>query len=142
MKINAHRIALLAAALLPAACSHPAASVTHAQVACKERAARAMAANASVIRAHQYSAASHNAERAARISLACGDRWRASNAFVVAAELAHQAKQQRRAHDLLARGYALMHSVHLRNATALTSTLMAERLDTARRDMRGQWAYW
>lgn len=102
-----------------------------------------IAANDSAIARHHYRSASHVAERAARISLGCGDRWRAANALVVAAELAHQAKDQRRAQNLLARGYALMQALHPpRHATALTSTLMAQRLDTARRDMQGQWAYW
>lgn len=139
------RAAFIAAALLLTACSsHPAAQIAqHGHGVCTARATDMIAANGTAIAEHRYRAASHVAERAARISLGCGDRWRAANALVVAAELAHQAKDQQRAQDLLARGYALMQALHPpRHATALTSTLMAQRLDTMRRDMQGQWAYW
>lgn len=139
------RAAFIAAALLLTACSsHSAVQIAqHGHGACTDRATNMIAANGAAISEHRYRVASHVAERAARISLGCGDRWRAANALVVAAELAHQAKDQQRAHDLLARGYALMQALHPpRHATALTSTLMAQRLDTMRRDMQGQWAYW
>lgn len=139
------RAAIIAAALLLTACSSQPAMQTaqRERGSCTDRATSMIASNGTAIAEHRYRAASRVAERAARISLGCGDRWRAANALVVAAELAHQAKDQQRAQNLLARGYALMQALHPpRHATALTSTLMAQRLDTARRDMQGQWAYW
>lgn len=139
------RAAIIAAALLLTACaSQPAVQTAQRESgSCTDRATKMIAANDTAIAEHRYRVASHVAERAARISLGCGDNWRAANALVVAAELAHQAKDHERAQNLLARGYALMQALHLpRHATALTSTLMAQRLDTARRDMQGQWAYW
>lgn len=136
---------LIAGALALAACAQqrPAPVKDAPKAACTDRATKIVAANVSAISQHRYGAASRAAEHAASISLACGDRWRAANALIVAAELAHQASDAARAKRLLAHGYALMHALHPpQHATALTSTLMAQRLDTARRDMHGQWAYW
>lgn len=144
MVLSARAVFIAAALLLTACASHPAVKTAEqAHAACTDRATNMIARNGSAIAEHRYGAASHVAERAALISLRCGDRWRAANAMVVAAELAHQAKDQQRAETLLAQGYALMHALRPpRHATALTSTLMAQRLDTVRRDMQGQWAYW
>ena len=48
-----------------------------------------------------------------------------------------------RAHRLLHEGYAIMHALRPpRNTSALTSSLIADKLDAAKRDMQGQWAYW
>ncbi len=120
---------------------------------CADRATSTIAANVWTIAKHRYGEASRAAEQAARISLACADdgsaatqfadRWRAANALVVAAELAHQANDPARAHRLLHEGYAIMHSLRPpEHVSALTSTLIAQKLDTARRDLHGQWAYW
>jgi spore coat protein U-like protein len=139
------RTALIAGALALGACAQqqPAQVQKTPKTACIDRATRIVAANVTAISLHRYGAASRAAEHAASISLSCGDRWRAANALVVAAELAHQADDAPRAERLLAHGYSIMHALRPpRHATALTSTLMAERLDTARRDMHGQWAYW
>jgi hypothetical protein len=121
---------------------------------CAARATQLIAANVATIASHRYAQASQAAESAARIALGCaaaensataqfGDRWRAANALVVAAELAHQANDVRHAHRLLHEGYAVMHALrppdHL---SPLTSTLIAQKLDTARRDMHGEWAAW
>jgi|GEM_PF-6032851 len=126
----------------------------HRSSDCTERATNIIAANVSTIAAHRYADASRAAESAARIALSCAsaeespatrfdNRWRAANALVVAAELAHQAKDVQRAHRLLHEGYTVMHTLrppdHL---SALTSTLIAQKMDTARRDMNGQWAAW
>lgn len=138
------RFAPVAAMVALSACAQAPAHVriTVAQP-CRARAATLVAANVPAISHHRYLTASRAAERAAAISLSCGDRWRAANALVVAAELAHQSHQPARAQRLLQRGYAIMHALlPPRHATALTSTLMAQRLDTAKRDMQGQWAYW
>jgi hypothetical protein len=147
--------AVFGVVLLSSCASRPAARVlAHAQVPpCSDRATRTIADNVPAITAHRYAEASRAAERAAQISLGCAasdrgssrfdDRWRAANAFVVAAELAHQARNSTRARRLLNEGYAIMHALPApNNASAMTSTLIAEKLDTARRDMHGQWAYW
>jgi hypothetical protein len=134
---------------------HPAANVaTNGASSCADRGTQLIAANVSAIAVHRYADASQAAERAARIALTCasregsaavqfGDRWRAANALVVAAELAHQANDLPRAHHLLHEGYAVMHTLrppdHL---SPLTSTLIAQQLDTARRDLHGEWAAW
>lgn len=138
------RTVLIAGALAFVGCAQrPAPFKNTPHVACADRAAEIVAANVTAISQRRYGAASRAAEHAASISLACGDRWRAANALIVAAELAHQADDAARAKTLLARGYGIMHALRPpRHATALTSTLMAQRLDTARRDMHGQWAYW
>src|SRR5579884_1089110 len=89
---------------------------------CSERAVQIIARNVDAISSHRYGDASNAAEKAARISLSCAetesstadrfsDRWRGANALVVAAELAHQAAQQRRANRLLAEGYGIMHAL-------------------------------
>jgi spore coat protein U-like protein len=139
------RTALIAGALMLAACAqqHPAQMQKTPRLACTDRATEIVAANVGAISQHRYGEASRAAERAASISLACGDRWRAANALIVAAELAHQANDATRAKRLLAHGYKIVHTLRPpRHATALTSMLMAQTLDTARRDMHGQWAYW
>lgn len=138
------RICLLSAAAALTACAHIShtGAVAQTRGACADKASQIIAGNEAAIAEHHYGRASRAAESAAGVSLSCGDRWRAANALVVAAELAHQANELARAHRLLAQGYALMHTVHLRHATALTAALLSQRLDTARRDMRGQWAYW
>jgi hypothetical protein len=122
--------------------------------ACGQRATQLIARNVDAISSHQYDAASRAAEQAARISLRCAvtestltqrftDRWRGANALVVAAELAHQAADQPRAARLLAEGYGIMHALQPpAHVSALTSTLISQTLDGARRDLRGQWAYW
>lgn len=136
-----------------------AASPQHASVAsadkasCDDRATQIVSANVTSITTHHYDQASRMTERAGRLSLACastgsqadrfGARWRAANALVVAAELAHEAKDYKRAHSLLHEGYAIMHSLRPpRHVSELTSTLIAQKLDSARHDMAGQWAYW
>jgi hypothetical protein len=140
---------------LCACAQRPAVHITYKHDSdCATRATSLIAANVATIGAHRYAQASQAAESAARIALGCaaaeesaaaqfGDRWRAANALVVAAELAHQANDVQRAHRLLHEGYAVMHALrppdHL---SPLTSTLIAQKLDTARRDMNGEWAAW
>ncbi len=149
------KIATVFFVAVPSACAqHPQTRIVYRHApACTDRATRTIAENVSAIAARRYALASSAAERAARISLACAatddtavqfdDRWRAANALVVAAELAHQANNVPRAHKLLHEGYAIMHTLRPPDHTsALTSTLIAQKLDTVRRDMQGQWAYW
>lgn len=127
--------------------------LSSAPIPCGDRATQIIAQNVTAITEHRYRDASVAAERAARASLACAssesahesfsDKWRGANELVVSAELAHQASDEARAHRLLHEGYAIMHALHPpRNASALTSSLIADKLDAARRDMHGQWAYW
>lgn len=148
------RIALLTGIFAIAGCSQP--TVRHlsdARVPCGERATQIIAQNVNTISHHRYAAASDAAERAARASLACAsnapaaeafsDKWRGANELVVAAELAHQASNDARAHRLLHEGYAIMHGLRPpRDTSAMTSSLIADKLDGARRDLAGQWAYW
>ena len=147
---------LLCAICFLVACAAPRQqfSATRADaVSCDDRATQIISANVTSITTHHYDQASRMTERAGRLSLACaaagsqadrfGARWRASNALVVAAELAHEAHDYKRAHSLLHEGYAIMHALHPpRHVSELTSTLIAQKLDSARHDMAGQWAYW
>ena len=113
------------------------------RVACNDRVAAMMASNDAAIRAHKYTQASRTAETAARLSMHCDDRWRAANAFKVAAELAHQNGDTVRAQVLLHQSFSLMRG--LRKTVKwndITATLLAQRLDSARKEMNGQWAYW
>jgi hypothetical protein len=140
-----------------AACSHSSAGhsvSTASTTACASRATQIIAQNVDAITARHYVQASQAAERAARVSLSCAaaerspvqrfsDRWRGANALVVSAELAHQANQPARAHALLHEGYSIMHDLRPPHRMSdLTSALIAEKLDGALRDMRGQWSYW
>ncbi len=154
---SALRIAVLAALVGVSGC---AAHVDQKRTAatfntpCGERAVQAIARNVDSISSHRYADASRAAEQSARISLHCAntegstaqrfnDRWRAANALVVAAELAHQASQQQRANRLLAEGYGIMHALQPpAHVSALTSTLLSQTRDGAERDRRGQWSYW
>lgn len=146
--------AIAAAAALPG-CAAPAAQhVATIDTPCSQRAVQIVAHNVNAISSHRYAEASAAAERAARISLDCAaeepsagerfsDRWRGANALVVAAELAHQASQRRRAERLLAEGYRIMHSLQPpAHVSDLTSTLISQTRDGAERDLRGQWSYW
>lgn len=148
------RYFVLSACAVFAACAAPV-HVSQVREAdpCNAAATRIIAQNADLIVAHRYAQASGIAERAARISLGCSrharadavfaDRWRGANALVVAAELAHEAHQPARARELLHEGYAIMHSLRPpRRVNELTSTLLAQKLGTARQDLAGQWAYW
>jgi hypothetical protein len=149
------RAAFLAGVIGMAGCSHATAQhLSATAVPCGERATQIIAQNVTSITRHRYGDASIAAERAARASLACAasetspvqafnDKWRGANELVVAAELAHQAADETRAHRLLHEGYTVMHALRPpRNASPLTSSLIADKLDAARRDMHGQWAYW
>lgn len=154
-----HRMLRLIAtvtALALTACAR-AQSPHHASIVktpCADRAVQLISHNVDAISSHHYAAASRAAEQAARISLQCAasestayakfnDRWRGANGLVVAAELAHQAAQQKRADRLLAEGYLIMHSLQPpAHVSALTSTLISQTRDGAERDRRGQWAYW
>ena len=149
------RNTFLASILAVAGCAHPQVQhVSAARIACSQRATQIIAQNVTAITQHRYRAASAAAERAARASLECAaretssadafsDKWRGANELVVSAELAHQGSNERRAHRLLHEGYAIMHALRPpRNASVLTSSLIADKLDGARRDLRGQWAYW
>ncbi|HZZ66521.1 MAG TPA: hypothetical protein VFE17_13525, partial [Candidatus Baltobacteraceae bacterium] len=133
---------ILASAL--AACAHaPRTHVVYSASSCIDRATDTFAQNVWAIRAHRYAEASTAAEDAARMALTCANkatgssrtqaRWRAANALVVSAELAHQAKDTGRARRLLREGYAIMHSVRPPRTDAFTSTLVAQKLDVARR---------
>lgn len=122
-----------------------------AALSCADRAMQIISQNANLITERRYAAASRAAERAARVSLSCTDgtqerfvnRWRGANALVVAAELAHEANNDTRAHRLLHEGYAIMHGLRPPNhVSEITSTLIAQKLDSARQDLAGQWAYW
>lgn len=141
----------LAAAL--AACAQaPRAHVVYTASSCIDRATETIAQNVWAIRAHRYAVASAAAEHAARMALSCAGqdggarraqaRWRAANALVVSAELAHQANDAVRARRLLREGYGIMHSVRPPRTDALTSTLVAQKLDVARRDLQGRWSSW
>jgi hypothetical protein len=136
-------------------CAHaPVLHLSAGGVPCGDRATQIIAQNVTSITDHRYRDASVAAERAARVSLACAatessrsrafnDKWRGANELVVSAELAHQAADETRAHRLLHEGYTIMHALRPpRNASALTSSLIADKLDAARRDLQGQWAYW
>ncbi len=149
------RTVLVAGAISMAGCSHALSPhLSAAGIPCGDRATQIIAQNVTSITQHRYRDASHAAERAARASLACAtselsapqafsDKWRGANELVVAAELAHQAADETRAHRLLHEGYTVMHALRPpRNASALTSSLIADKLDAAKRDMQGQWAYW
>jgi hypothetical protein len=151
------RMLCIGAALATAALTGCAAAGTHKhlalETACSQRAVQIVAQNVGAISSHRYAQASLAAERAGRISLQCAagepasaqfsDRWRGANALVVAAELAHQAAQPKRAQRLLAEGYAIMHQLRPpAHVSALTSTLIAQTRDGAERDRRGQWSYW
>lgn len=147
--MNRPRALLIVGALLCASCSAPVqnqAPKERVVLSCDDRAMRIISWNAGLITAHRYAAASAAAEHAARASLACpdfADRWRGANALIVAAELAHQATQPARAANLLGEGYAIMHALHVpKHTSELTSMLIAEKLDTARQDLAGRWAYW
>lgn len=157
MMARPYACAVLATALLAlVACSAVRVQHRTAQIdtACSQRATQLIARNVDSISSRRYDAASRAAEQAARISLRCAatestgaqrftDRWRGANALVVAAELAHQAADQPRAHRLLAEGYTIMHTLQPpAHISALTSTLISQTLDGARRDLRGQWSYW
>ena len=121
---------------------------------CEQRATQIIAANVTAIESHRYRDASLAAEQAARASLKCAssdtaasdrfsDDWRGTNALVVSAELAHQASDNARARRLLHEGFAIMHELRPpHHVSELTSALIAEKLDTARRDLQGEWAYW
>ena len=137
------------------ACASPAQTTAGRadNASCDDRATQIVSANVTSITTHHYDQASRMTERAGRLSLACAEtgsladrfdaRWRAANALVVSAELAHEAHDYKRAHSLLHEGYAIMHSLHPpRHVSELTSTLIAQKLDSARHDMAGQWAYW
>jgi hypothetical protein len=149
------RAAFIAGVITMAGCSHSTAQhLSASEVPCGERATQIIAQNVTSITQHRYGDASVAAERAARASLSCAasetsspqsfnDKWRGANELVVAAELAHQASDETRAHRLLHEGYAIMHGLRPpRNTSALTSSLIADKLDAARRDLQGQWAYW
>src|SRR6185437_5635752 len=114
---------------------------------CSARAVQIIAQNVGAISSHRYADASRAAEQAGRASLRCADaassrtqrfsdRWRGANALVVAAELAHQAAQQKRANRLLAEGYGILHALQPpAHVSALTSTLISQTRDGAERDM-------
>lgn len=149
--------AAIAAAAALTGCAAPAAhhrTVTAIRTPCSDRAVQIIAQNVGAISSHRYADASRAAEQAGRTSLRCADaessptqrfsdRWRGANALVVAAELAHQAAQQKRANHLLAEGYGILHALQPpAHVSALTSTLISQTRDGAERDMRGQWSYW
>lgn len=149
------RTALIAGVIGLTGCAHSNVQhVSSAAIPCGERATQIIAQNVTSITEHRYRDASVAAERAARASIACAasekstpqafsDKWRGANELVVSAELAHQATDEMRAHRLLHEGYALMHGLRPpKNASALTSSLIADKLDAAKRDLQGQWAYW
>jgi hypothetical protein len=149
------RTVLIAGVVGMAGCAHaPDRHITAADLPCGDRATQIIAQNVTSIAEHRYRDASVAAERAARTSLACAasesstpqafsDRWRGANELVVSAELAHQAADETRAHRLLHEGYSIMHALRPpRNASALTSSLIADKLDAARRDLQGQWGLW
>ena len=155
MAIRFHSVLIVACAFSMAGCSHaPVQNLSAAGIPCGERATQIIAKNVTSILQHRYSDASAVAERAARASLACAsmesspvqsfsDKWRGANELVVAAELAHQAADEKRAQNLLHEGYGIMHTLRPpRETNAMTSSLIADKLDAARRDMNGQWAYW
>jgi hypothetical protein len=102
-----------------------------------------MQLNVAAIHAHRYRQASAGAENAARASLRCGDRWRAANELLFAAELAHQSADTLRAQRLVHEGFALMRALHPAAAhSVIPAGLLAEKLDSARREIHGEWAYW
>lgn len=102
-----------------------------------------IASNDSLIAARRYAQASRNAERAGRLELACGDRWRAANALIVAAELAHQQGDLPRARNLVHEGFALMRALRPdKDTQSVNSALLAQQLSSAQRDIRGEWTFW
>lgn len=110
---------------------------------CGGRVISVMAFNERAIRRREYAAASRTAESAARLSLQCGDRWRAANALKVAAELAHQQGNTVRAHALLHESFTMMRGLHATQQWSdVTKALLAERLSSAQKEMNGQWVYW
>lgn len=148
------RAVVLAGALGIVGCAQtPVRHLSAARIPCSERATQIIAQNVTAITEHRYRDASAAAENAARASLSCasadtpvqafGDKWRGANELVVSAELAHQASDEARAHRLLHEGYAIMHGLRPpRSTSAMTSSLIADKLDGARRDLSGHWAYW
>lgn len=153
--MNWVRAAALLAVWVPAGCG----SLLHrspdalATLSCSDRARQIVAENVLTITTHQYTRASLAAEKAARTSLTCAnkesaaeafdDRWRGANALVVAAELAHEANDPNRARRLLNEGYAIMHNLRPpTHVSDVTSSLIAQKLGTAREDLAGKWAYW
>ena len=149
------RCAAIAGVCLLTACAQQVhRTVTVTPVSCDQRATQIIAANVASITSHRYADASRAAEHAGRVSLSCAaesasqaqrfaDRWRGANALVVAAELAHEANDYSRARGLLHEGYAIMHTLRPpHEMSELTSTLIVQKLDSARHDMAGQWAYW
>jgi hypothetical protein len=149
------RTVFIAGVVAMSGCTHaPVLHLSAGGIPCGDRATQIIAQNVTSITDRRYGDASIAAERAARVSLACAgsessrsrafsDKWRGANELVVSAELAHQAANETRAHRLLHEGYTIMHALRPpRNASALTSSLIADKLDAARRDLQGQWAYW
>ncbi|HEV3152261.1 MAG TPA: hypothetical protein VGZ02_00495 [Candidatus Baltobacteraceae bacterium] len=148
------RPALLIALVSLSACSAPVHRVAERAIppSCAERATAIVAENAGLITSRHYAQASRATEAAARVSLSCkdanparafSDRWRGANALVVAAELAHEANDIPRAHRLLHEGYSILYSLHPpHRVNDVTSSLIAQKLDGARQDLAGQWAYW
>lgn len=153
--MTSFQTAVVLSATLLAACAHTSRPVVvlRATPPCGDRATQIISANVSSITSHRYAQASRAAEQAARVSLSCadaersseafGDRWRGANALVVAAELAHEANDTVRARRLLHEGYTIMHGLRPpHRVNEVTSSLIAEKLGTARQDLAGQWAYW
>lgn len=149
-----YRTVCIAGIFALSGCAQPVRPVsTDTRLPCSDRATQIIAQNVNAVAHHRYAEASAAAERAARASFSCAsvappgesfsDKWRGANELVVAAELAHQASDDARAHRLLHEGYAIMHALRPpRGASAMTSSLIADKLDSARRDLAGQWAYW
>lgn len=108
-------------------------------VSCEDRAASLINANERAVANRNYALASGNAERAARISLSCGDRWRAANELIVAAELAHQQGDVARARGLVREGFGIMKRVRSKE---VTSSLLAQQMNSAQRDLSGSWTLW
>jgi len=131
-------LGVAAIAACSAAPGKPARTVS-VRAACEDRAASLITANAGAVAAHEYALASGNAERAARISLSCGDRWRAANELIVAAELAHQQGNAARARALVHEGFGIMKRVGSRE---VTSSLLAQQMNSAQRDLSGTWTLW
>jgi hypothetical protein len=149
-----YRLAVLCALAAFAGCARPVEHVAAAKAPCGANAIAIVAANVRAAAREGFGTASERIERAARISLSCApqtrsnqqafqDRWRGANALILSAEFAHQAAENGRAGRLLHEGYAIMRElrppVHV---GTLTSTLLAERLESARHEMQGRWIYW
>ncbi|MFN2448534.1 MAG: hypothetical protein ABR508_01900 [Candidatus Baltobacteraceae bacterium] len=135
----AFAVAALASCTTPA--HHAAAQAADAR--CGARAAQLMNSSTGSVSARRYEAASRKAEGAARIWLGCGDRWRGANAMIVAAELAHQHGDAAHARSLVHQGFAIMHGLRKTvSVNAMQSSLLADKLHSAARDMRGEWSYW